>query len=652
MKLTNTVADRWEWLFRDPVFQSLAIYTGIIIILIWPTLGLYAWSGHDQLFPVIRVYEVCKVWGAQGPGHVPWAPDWAFGYGYPFHTFYQPFGYYVGALFHFLLCLDYGPATKMSFYSSIYLSGLAMYALVYVIGRREGWPRLPLWALAAATVFALTRYHLTDTFVRADLGESWAWATVAGLFLGVEIARRRKLFGFLAIAMCYSFLILSHNITALYGTMAVGFYTLLTMIGGRDSTTPVREPMKTVSGSPELARPPGETHDIGSENKWLGRVAQRPLVDIRWPFIVMAGGALGSGMAAFFWLPAITLLKLTNAGLSSRADVTPTLSSPQVLHTHALYWQQYFTESLGREGSIPGPDDKMGINLGIAVLIGIVVAAIAFFRSGLSGTQRYRLGVCLALTALVLFVTSNHMNWAGVPPILCFIQFPWRLLIFTALFGCLATVMAAPVIDNWLHPLVWALIAILLAIPTLPLILTLPGKLTDHGTTERVLGWYVRQERLNWYGGNAPQEFWPLTVKPPLTDPKFLYSNPPPESRLTAFGGEITVHNYEHKGTAYIYRYTAPSPVTAQIAVIFFPGWELQIDGRREDDKMSMDDKGLVRIQLPAGSHTAQLKYTLSPIGRIARNISYLAWAVWIGAAVLLVMRRWKKRDQKLEITA
>jgi len=65
-----------------------------------------------------------------------------------------------------------------------------------------------------------------------------------------------------------------------------------------------------------------------------------------------------------------------------------------------------------------------------------------------------------------------------------------------------------------------------------------------------------------------------------------------------------------------------------------------------------MDDKGLVRIQLPAGSHTAQLKYTLSPIGRIARNISYLAWAVWIGAAVLLVMRRWKKRDQKLEITA
>ena len=49
-----------------------------------------------------------------------------------------------------------------------------------------------------------------------------------------------------------------------------------------------------------------------------------------------------------------------------------------------------------------------------------------------------------------------------------------------------------------------------------------------------------------------------------------------------------------------------------------------------------MSDNGLVTVQLPAGSHTAELKYALSPIGRIARNISYLAWAVWLGAAILL----------------
>jgi hypothetical protein len=595
MKNISVLAAFCRRLARNTVAQSLTVYTVVIIILTWPTFGLYMWSGHDQLFPVIRVYEVCQVWRAQGPGHTPWAPDWAFGYGYPFHTFYQPFGYYVGALFHFLLDLDYGPATKMSFYSSLCLSGLAMYALVYVIGRREGWSRLEWWALGAATVFALTRYHLTDLFVRADLGESWAWATVAGVFLGAEIARQHRLFGMLFLAMAYSFLMLSHNITALYGTIAVGLYTLLTTS------------------------------------------------DKRWPFIVMAGGALGSAMAAFFWLPAITLLKLTNAGLSSRAHATPTISSPQVLHTHALYWQQYFTESLGRQGSIPGPDDNMGINLGIAVLVGLVLAAIALFRSGLSVGQRYRLGVCLGLTALVLFVMSNYMNWARVPSMLLFIQLPWRLLIFTAFFGCLAAAMASPVVNSWLHPLVWALIAILLAIPTLPLILSLPGKLTDHGTTERVLRWYARQERLNWYGGNAPQEFWPLTVKPPLTDPKFLYDNPPPENRLTPMSGEIAVQNYQHKGTAYIYKYTAPADAKTQISVIYFPGWELAIDGQKQNDRISVGDTGLLNLNLPGGSHTAQLKYVLSPIGRIARNISYLGWIAWLGLAIFAAVQHRKR---------
>jgi uncharacterized membrane protein len=130
-----------ETFVRNPITLSLLAYTVIVVALFLPTFGLYMWSGHDQLFPVIRIYEVCKVWRANGPFHAPWQPDWVFGYGYPFHTFYQPFGSYVGALFHFLLGLDYGPATKWSFYSSLYFSGVLMYALVYVIGRREGWPR-------------------------------------------------------------------------------------------------------------------------------------------------------------------------------------------------------------------------------------------------------------------------------------------------------------------------------------------------------------------------------------------------------------------------------------------------------------------------------------------------------------------------------
>jgi hypothetical protein len=585
----------WRAFLRNPATLSLVAYTAIVFVLILPTLGLYTWAGHDQLFPVIRIYELCKQWRVNGPFHAPWQADWAFGYGYPFYTFYAPLGYYAGALSHFILGLDYGPATKFSFYASLYLSGLLMYALVYVIGRREQWPRLPWWALGAATVFALTRYHLTDVFVRNALAECWAWPTLVGVFLGAEIARRQPWLGFLLVALMQAGLMLSHNVIALYGTIAIGCYVVLI------------------------------------------------ISNVRWPVTVMAGGALGAAMAAYFWLPALVLVKLTNASLPTRPDVASTITSPSDLHLHALYWQQQFVERLGIGGSIAGPDDPMGINLGIAVLIGVVLAAIALFRPGLSGGQRYRLGVCLVLLGIFLFAMSPQMNWARVPAILRYVQFPWRLLIFTAFFGCLATVMASPVLDKWLHPLVWVLIAALMAIPTLPAILNLPGLLTDRGTTKRVLRWYNRHEHGGWFGGAAPEEYWPLTLKAPITDLKFLANHPAPTNRILETSAEFNVEDYKHEGTAYIYKYNAPSDVTSTIGVVYFPGWQLRLDGHRQPERLSMSAGGLVNVQLPAGSHTAELKYTLSPIGRTARNISYLAWALWLGAAIVLTVRCWKK---------
>jgi hypothetical protein len=582
---------RLPLLLRNPITLSLLAYTAIILALFAPTLWMYTWSGHDQLYPVVRVYELCKLWRVNGPFHAPWQADWAFGYGYPFYTFYAPLGYYAGALFHFILGMDYGPATKFSFYSSLYLSGLLLYALVYVIGQREQWPRLAWWALAAATIFALTRYHLTDVFVRNALAECWAWPTLVGVFLGAELARKHPWPGLLFIAVMHAGLMLSHNVIALYGTIAVGCYVLLTTS------------------------------------------------NVRWPITVMAGGALGAAMAAFFWVPALSLVKLTFAGLPVRQDFASTIASPSDLHLHALYWQQYFVERLGTGGSIAGSNDPMGINFGIAVLVGTALATIALFRPGLTRPQRYRLSICLVFIGIFLFAMSRQMNWERVPAMLRYVQFPWRLLIFTALFGCLATAMASPVLDRWLHPLVLVLIAILMAIPTLPAILNLPGLLTDHGTTDRMLRWYARQERGGWFGGAAPYEYWPVTLKPPRIDMKYLASNPAPANRIASASGEITVENYEHKGTTYTYRYAAPADLTVQIAVVYFPGWELRIDGQRQSERLSMSDDGLMNVKLPSGSHTAELKYTLSPIGSVARFVSCLACLVWLSMAVLLAIR-------------
>jgi len=171
--------------------------------------------------------------------------------------------------------------------------------------------------------------------------------------------------------------------------------------------------------------------------------------------------------------------------------------------------------------------------------------------------------------------------------------------------------------------------------------------LTDWGSTDRVLHWYARKEKERLYGGTDSEEYWPLSVKAPLTDPKFLSSNPPAVNRLKVLSGEIVVENYRHEGSAYFYKYIATTEVLAEVAVVYFPGWDLRIDGQKLNDCISVGDDGLIDLKLPAGAHSAELKYGLSPIGRIARNISYLAWAAWIAAVMLLALQRWKKSRQR-----
>src|SRR5204862_8000808 len=69
----------WYFLRRTPVFSSLVLSTLTIIVATIPTWDVYMWWGYFRLFPVVDVYEICKVWSEQGFGHVPWFPDSCFG---------------------------------------------------------------------------------------------------------------------------------------------------------------------------------------------------------------------------------------------------------------------------------------------------------------------------------------------------------------------------------------------------------------------------------------------------------------------------------------------------------------------------------------------------------------------------------------------
>ena len=143
-----------------------------------------------------------------------------------------------------------------------------------------------------------------------------------------------------------------------------------------------------------------------------------------------------------------------------------------------------------------------------------------------TGRQRYRLALFLLLTLAVLFIMSPQMPWGKVPSLLRYVQFPWRLLIFTAFFGAAAMAMASPVIDRWVHPVILVGVAVIFAIPTLSMI-SMP-QVIKKMAPDQIPRWNYRWERKGLYGGTAIQEFLPKWVQGDYLKPEFLEKHPGP----------------------------------------------------------------------------------------------------------------------------
>mgnify|MGYP000883477223 CR=1 FL=1 len=583
---TGAAADARRAWWKNPVVLSLGLYMGMLFALYAATFRMYMWMGHEQLFPVQRVWHLSELWRAQGPFHCPWLPEVCFGYGWPFFMFYAPLGYYVGAAFHFVFGLNFGASVRWSFYLATALSGLLMYGLVWILGGREGWPRRAWWALASATIYVLAPYHLTDLFARSSLAESWAWAALPALFCAIEICRSRPVLGVLLIAPAYALLMLSHNISALYGTMLAGGYVLLT------------------------AR------------------------SVKFPLLVAAGGAAGACMSSFYWLAAMRHLPLVKAG-----DVMSMWGTPQGLTKHAVYLKQHLIETLGRGISVEGASDDLGINLGRVILGGCVLAIVALFRSGWGRGGRARVVLLLSFMAIFVFMMSVWMPWTRVPGLFRYVQFSWRLLLFTSFLGAVLWAAASPVVDRWVHPLIVVAVAALLGIPASYryIIVPVPPAWNDNKLPE----WYTIQEQgKRLFAGCAVRDYKPHTAREHFTDYKYVSENPPPANRLETVGGDLVVRAFKRKGASYQYDCTATTDSLARVHVFYFPGWTLRLDGKAAPERLVCGSDGLVNLRIPAATQQIVLQYEYSRFTRATLWLSRVSWAAWGLLAVGLVVRR------------
>ncbi len=207
---------------------------------------------HDGSLCLLRVVEGDHLI-RHGHLYPRWAPDMAYGYGYPLFNFYPPLSWYVVETFHLV-----GLPLVLAWNAALALCLLASGAFAYLLAR----DRMPEHgALVTATAYMLAPCTLYNVYFRGNLAESvalpllplvlWAFGRL------VQSAQAR----YLALAaISLSLLVLAHQVVAvLFGPVLLAY--VLILWGRRRGTS--------------------------------------------WHLLtVITAGLLALGLSAFFWMPA------------------------------------------------------------------------------------------------------------------------------------------------------------------------------------------------------------------------------------------------------------------------------------------------------------------------------------------------------------
>ncbi len=375
---------------------------GLVLLFSLPALAPFAqpgyfWGAHDARHNVYFLFEFDRAW-QDGIFFPRWAPDFAFGYGYPFWIVYAPLATYLGQAFH-LLGFGWEAAVELVFGLSIIASGLAMVGFVASwAGRRSG--------LIAALAYIYIPYHLVDLYVRGALAES-----VALVFLPLclwafrETVLRPRLSALSGAALAFGGLMLTSNLAALVFASVLAAYLALHVLRRLHATQPWRD------WSSESILP------------LLGN-----LLHLSLPSLLAL--ALGFGLSAAFSLPALTEFRFVNREQWYGQYYNP--------FSHFVYWFQLFDPAWGFGISQPGPDDPISFQLGIVPFV-LSLLGMASLLSRRPPTRAASSGLrfeawffaILTLVAVYLMLPASAWAWQWLPNVK-FAQFPWRYLMLTA----------------------------------------------------------------------------------------------------------------------------------------------------------------------------------------------------------------------------
>lgn len=624
--MTNTLRQKLHLLNPNPhLWLVLALSLFAWAPLLTPA---YFFNAHDARHSVFFLVEFDQTF-RDGYLWPRWAPDFAFGYGYPLFNMYAPLAYYAAELL-VLLGMGMTAAVKSIYILATIVAGLGMFGFV----RRLFGPRA---GLLAAVVYMYAPFHLVEIYVRSAFAEFVSLAVVPFVFWAftelIAAPNRRRV----ALAgLAYGLLALTHHTSFFTFTPVLMLYILYLILvkvtgGGWQSRKVAKSQGRTLA-TPTTNSPPSPITAF-----------------IRHALYAAAGGVLGVLLAAIYLIPVLAETRFIK--------VEQWTSGSYNYLQHFVYFSQFFEEAWGYGYAGPGTLDDFSYQLGIVLFALVIFATVA------SVVQRYPHRVtavfffAATLIAILLMSPLAEPVWRVIP-IASLVQFPWRLLVITAFtMSVVGGALVAAVeqgsreqgadaqknrnsqfaIQNspfTIHhsPGLYLLTLIVILGSfnyTLPQYTEIPAWAE---TPLAVVNW-DRDSIVDRVGMVAATEEQPQTS--PM-EAQYLAGEPLTTAGLIS--GEGTVEMLHHGGSSDEVRVTASGPATLQFYTYDYPGWQVYLNGQPLAHRAE-PPHALVTIDVPPGEHIARLQMESTPPRTLGAILSGLAALVMAGLALVPARR-------------
>jgi hypothetical protein len=561
----------------------------------------------DTPIHLYRTLELARSW-EPGVVYPRWAPDLAYGYGYPLWNFVPPLPYAISLVFY-----SAGLSLEASLKLLIVVAALAYALGAYVLVRRS----LGAGAgLLAAALYTLAPFALREVLL---YGGNYPQYLAIGLYpwvlwaLGRLYSGRAGLPDVALAALLYGAVILSHLFHALLITpVALGYAGLL----------------------------------------WLGdrRAARRPGAALL---------ALGLGLlaTAFFWLPALIERPFTRSVEDVFVDVSP-------YYLRFIDW----TELL----AWPRPLDARAANpwvpfsLGPAALLLAALGLLALLRpwrlipapgrpsrpsaapawespadAGRPLSPRLQGLFFLALLggSLFMMLPASAWVWANAP-LLALAEFPWRWLglanLSLAFLGGAAAGWARGAGQR--PSAVAGAVLVLLAsavylYPFRPFVRygETAADMASYELASQAIGTTTLGEYLPRWVASAPHSS-------PLAEAS-ARGLPVEKLDRAALPEGSAAHLAAHSGVSQVYRFESAQPFTARFRTFYFPGWTARLDGQPADIRIE-PGSGLISVPVPAGSHQLRLSFEDTPLRAASNAATGLTLVALLAAGLWRLARR------------